>query len=44
MRDNRTQRKRKSVKKKYDTSICRYGNSFEESRTCIPGKIHTVVV
>ena len=44
VRDNRTQRKSKSVKKKYNKSICGYDNICKESRTCILGKICTVVV
>ena len=44
MRENRTQRKIKSVKKKYDKFIYGYDNNCKDSRTCILGKICTMVV
>ena len=44
MRDKRTHMKSKSVKKKYNASICGYDNNCKESRTCILSKTCIVVV
>ena len=43
VRDNRSQRKNKSVKQKYNTLIYEYGNTCKDC-TCILGKIYIVVV